>query len=183
MSDQEVTIVDGSCDAQTYALIAATKSTQLAIRPFLIRRPAKNRSGNTTGEDAIAIWCRVHLQNPGVPEEDIGVPSKRTAKGFGLPLDERSRYWRNDVYLQVALCGAADEKYLTKKVKAGLDTLLEALVENISPKHKLCNKEATIDWLASRLANGIHSMSNKEGKAKNKAALLSTPEFGSEGDL
>lgn len=172
---EEVKVVDGSCDPKTYALIASNKSAELAVRPFLTKRPALNRSGNQTGETAIALWFRVHLQNPGFPG-DVDVLTPRVAKNWGIPLYVTSKYWRNDVYLQVALEERADPKYLRNKVKAGIDTVLEALVENIGPKHKLCNKEATVDWLTEQLAPAIESFGNKS-KGKNKAALLSKPVF------
>jgi hypothetical protein len=172
---EEITIVDGSCDAQSYALIANTKTTQLALRPFLVTGAAKNRSGNTTDDTAIKLWFRLHLQNEGVPG-DVGVPTYRTVKNWGIPVYETSKYWRNDVYLQVALAGQADEKYLTKKVTSGIDVVLENLVENIGLKVKLGDKSAIIDWMVGRLTNSIKQF-GAQSEGKNKAALLSTPEF------
>lgn len=171
----EVQIVDGSCNPKTYAVIASNKTVELALRPFLVTRPAKNRSGNETGETAIALWFRLHLQYPGVPG-DVGVPSEKVAKNWGIPVYETGKYWRNDVFLQVALNGQADVKYLTSKVRAGIDTVLETLVENIGVKVKLGDKEAITDWMVTQLASSIQSKGGK-AKGKNKAALLSTVEF------
>jgi len=180
---EEVKIVDGSCDPQTYALIASNKSAELAIRPFLVTSPAINRSGAQTGEVGVFIRFRVHLQTPGFPEAQVNTPTARVAKGWGLPLYERpNKYWRNDVRLQVAIYGQADTKYLTKKVRAGMDTVLEALTENINVKVKLCDKEATIDWLVGRLEHQIASY-GELSEGKNKAALLSTPTFEADGTI
>jgi hypothetical protein len=176
----EVTVVNGLCSLDTYGVVAKSRSAQLAIRPLMILRPGKDKKGKDTGGDGINIWFRIHLQQP--DRKEILTP--RVAHGWKIPLKPKTgkaRYWRNDLYLQIAKEGACDLRYLRGKVRQGLNIMLDQLVAPIVQNVTFTDKEALVDWCVGQLeevTTGFAASAQSKTKVKNVAALLPQAEFG-----
>jgi len=178
-------ITHGLSSSGSYVRIAYTKTHDLVVRPLITTRAGITRGGKPVeGKQGVNIWLRIHLQPKNRDEiKDIGndqaleqsVPSARVAKGWGVPLSQKSYagYWRNDAFLQVAYVGECSLGYLREKTLAGLEILIESLIERVTAAVWVEDVEDVVKELLTRIEPELDQYVAKKD-VKNVPALQST---------